>query len=184
VALALLIVGSVAVASLASRQQGATRRELEAPISAAPSAAASPALGGSSQTHVRPAPAKGSSLGLITDPEIATNLSRQIRRSSLDKDPIVVVSLDGERAWINFRGTNIELSLARLDGAPGNTTAGSSFSRRFVKSDIILLVQYEVLSSNVIADMGCERIEYRLSIEVSNRQVKERIEPESYGEGC
>lgn len=167
VALAVLIVGSIVVVSrLAQRQQETPVQAIEAPTSVSQSAPAN------------------SFLEPITDPGIAAHLTRQIRKTSLDSDPIVVVSLEGDRAWINLKGTNVDLPLVTLEGVPDNTNPGNRFSRRFETDSISLLVQYEVLSSFVSQEMGCTRTEYRVNIELSSSQAKEHIEPESYGEGC
>jgi NADPH:quinone reductase-like Zn-dependent oxidoreductase len=76
-------------------------------------------------------------------------------------------SLEGDRAWINFKGTNVELPLAALEGDPDNTNRGNRFSRRFERDVMSLLVQYEVLSSSVNQEMGCTRTEYRVKIEAA-----------------
>jgi hypothetical protein len=185
VALVILIIGSIFVISQQTqRQQDTPVQEIEAPPIALQPATASSDITAASQIHAQSAPAKNSLLEPITDPEIASHLTRQIRRIQLDQDPIVVISLDGERAWINLKGASVELPLAALEGVADNTSAGNSHSRRFTKDNISLLVKYEVLSSFVSQEMGCERTEYRVSIELSSRQGKESIEPESYGEGC
>lgn len=181
VALALLTAGSVVVVyRQAQRQEEAPARETESPASAS-----RPATASSDPTSAaRPASVTGSFLEPITDQRIANNLTRQIRRTSTDSNPIVVVSLEGERAWINLKGTNVDLPLAVLEGDSSNTKVGNRFYRKFTKDDLSLLIQYEVLSGFAIQEMGCERTEYRLSIELSGSHIKERIEPESYGEGC
>jgi hypothetical protein len=167
IALAVFIVGSIVVVSrLAQRQQETPVQEIEAPTSVAQSAPAN------------------SFLEPITDPGIAANLTRQIRKTSLDRDPIVVVSLEGDRAWINLKGVNVELPLVAVEGVSDNKNLGNRFSRRFEKDSVSLLVQYEVLSIFGIQEMGCTRTEYRVSIELSGSQAKEHVEPESYGEGC
>jgi hypothetical protein len=184
VSLVILIVGGIVVVSrLAQHQQETPVQAIEAPTSAAQPAMASsdPTV---SQVDAQSAPAKFFLLEPITDPGIAANLTRQIRKTSVDRDPIVVVSLEGDRAWINLKGTNVDLRLAAMKGVPGNTDVGNRFSRRFEKDKISLLVQYEVLSSSVSQEMGCTRTEYRVIIELSSSQAKEHIEPESYGEGC
>jgi hypothetical protein len=164
-AVVVFIAGSIVVVSrLAQRQQETPGQTLAAPTSGSPSAPANDFL--------EP----------ITD--FADPLPRQIRRTSEDRDPIVIVSLEGDRAWINFQGTNVELPLAALEGVPGNTSTGNRFSRRFERGDIRLLIQYEVLSSSVNQEMGCTRTEYRVSIELSSSEAKEHIEPRDYGEGC
>lgn len=128
--------------------------------------------------------AKDSLLESITDPEIAAHLTRQIRRTSLDRDPIVVVDLDGQKVWINLKGRDIEIPLEELEGDPDNVEVGNKFSRKFRKNDVSLLLQYEVLSSFTNQEMGCQRTDYRLSIDLSSNYGGERVEPESYGEGC
>lgn len=164
--LAVLIVGSfVVVYRLAQRQQQTPVQEVEAPAPVSPAA---------SNDFLEP----------ITNPRIAASLTRQIRQTSEDRDPIVVVSLEGDRAWINFKGTNVELPLAALEGDPDNTNGGNRFSRRFERDGMSLLVQYEVLSSSVNQEMGCTRTEYRVEIDLSSGQAKEHIEPRDYGEGC
>lgn len=185
VALAIFIVGGIFLVSRQTqRQQDTPVREIEAPQLVLQPATAASGTTAISQIDAQPAPAKNSLLEPITDPEIAANLTRQIRRESLDRDPIVVISLDGEKAWINLRGTNVELPLAALEGVSDNTNVANSFSRRFAKNNLSLRIKYEVLSSSTNQEMGCTRTEYRISIKVSSSQGTEHIEPESYGEGC
>jgi len=92
--------------------------------------------------------------------------------------------LEGDRAWINLEGSNIDLPLVELEGTPDNTEIGSSFKRKFARGEIGLVVRYEVLSNSTVPDLGCSRTEYILDIEFVRGEVEENIKPESYGEGC
>jgi hypothetical protein len=104
--------------------------------------------------------------------------------TSEDPHPVVVVALEGDKAWINLNGANVDLPVAELEGDPENGDVGSKFSRKFAKGDISLLVKYELLSRYVIGDLGCTRTEYRVVIEISDGRTMQIITPESYGEGC
>jgi hypothetical protein len=104
---------------------------------------------------------------------------RPIFRQGFDKTPTILVNLDRSRAWVTVDGEILE-----LENPDKSSAEGKKFTRVFKKGPMKLSIAYEVLSSGVNLEMGCERTEYRLSIEFVDKNKSEKFSPESYGEGC
>jgi hypothetical protein len=114
----------------------------------------------------------------IDDPKIATHLSRNIFRKSKDKAPTVVVNVERTHAWVKTGDRILEL----VDNL--SKSEGKKFSRVFTQGKTKLVVSYELLSTSVNTEMGCERTEYKVSVEYTDGARKDSFSPESYGEGC